>query len=157
LSNAFNNFLSADSLLWTAAAGVFQPLFNGGRIKRNYEAAQARFDQALVQYQRSALNAYREVADALITIQKLAERRAALESGVEAARDATALSRARYDTGLSSYLEVLIADQALFNQELRLAELRGSQLRAVTQLYRALGGGWQVETTPPQPAAQPVK
>ena len=59
------------------------------------------------------------------------------------------LSRARYDTGLSSYLEVLIADQQLFSQEIQLAQVRGSQLRAVTQLYRALGGGWQ----PEQPAA----
>ena len=53
------------------------------------------------------------------------------------------LSRSRYDTGLSSYLEVLIADQQLFSQEIQLAQVRGSQLRAVAQLYRALGGGWQ--------------
>ena len=52
-------------------------------------------------------------------------------------------ARARYDTGLSSYLEVLIADQQLFSQEIELARVRGSQYRAVTQLYRALGGGWQ--------------
>jgi len=51
---------------------------------------------------------------------------------------------------LSSYLEVLIADQQLFTQELLLAQVRGSQLRAVTQLYRALGGGWQ-----PEPPASP--
>ena len=91
------------------------------------------------------MNAYREVADALITIQKLAERRKEIEYGVEALRDAVQLSRARYDTGLSSYLEVLIADQQLFSQEIQLAQIRGSQLRAVTQLYRALGGGWQPE------------
>ena len=98
------------------------------------------------------MNAYREVADALITIQKLAERRTELQSGVDALRDATQLARSRYDTGLSSYLEVLIADQQLFAQEIELARVRGSQYRAVTQLYRALGGGWQPEqTTAPQP------
>jgi len=91
------------------------------------------------------------VADSLVTIQKLAERRTEIETGVEALRDAVQLSRARYDTGLSSYLEVLIADQQLFSQEIQLAQVRGSQLRAVTQLYRALGGGWQ----PEQPAAPP--
>jgi multidrug efflux system outer membrane protein len=148
VSSSLTDFMTGDSLVWSFGAGLFQPIFNGGRIKQNYEAAVARYDQALAQYQRSALNGYREVADALITIQKLAERRTEIESGVEALRDAQQLSRARYDTGLSSYLEVLIADQQLFTQELQLAQVRGSQLRAVTQLYRALGGGWQPETLP---------
>jgi len=154
VSSSLSDFMTGDSLVWSFGAGLFQPIFNGGRIKQNYEAAKARYDQALGQYQRSALNAYREVADSLITIQKLAERRVELESGVEALRDAVQLSRARYDTGLSSYLEVLIADQQLFSQELQLAQVRGSQLRAVTQLYRALGGGWQPEPlTAPPPGA----
>ena len=155
VSSSLSDFLTADSVVWSFGAGLFQPIFNGGRIKRNYEATVARYDQALAQYQRSALNAYREVADALVTIQKLAERRAELTPGVEALRDATQLARSRYDAGLSSYLEVLIADQALFNQELVLAQVRGSQLRAVTQLYRALGGGWQPETQPaPAPGTE---
>ncbi|MFO7692541.1 MAG: efflux transporter outer membrane subunit [Vicinamibacterales bacterium] len=145
VSSSLSDFMTGDSAVWSFGAGLFQPIFNGGRIKRNYEAAKARYDQALAQYQRSALNAYREVADALVTIQKLAERRQEIEYGVEALRDAVQLSRARYDTGLSSYLEVLIADQQLFSQEIQLAQIRGSQLRAVTQLYRALGGGWQPE------------
>ena len=91
-----------------------------------------------------------------MTIQKLAERRTEIEGGVEALRDATQLSRERYDTGLSSYLEVLIADQQLFSQEILLAQVKGSQHRAVAQLYRALGGGWQPEQ-PAQPAAGPIK
>ena len=152
VSSSLSDFMTGDSAVWSFGAGLFQPIFNGGRIRQNYEAAKARYDQALAQYQRSALNAYREVADALITIQKLAERRKEVEYGVEALRDATQLSRSRYDTGLSTYLEVLIADQQLFAQEIQLAQIRGSQLRAVTQLYRALGGGWQ----PEQPAALPA-
>jgi len=138
-------------MVWSLAAGIFQPLYNGGRIKQNYEAAKARFDQAIAQYQKAALNSYREVADSLVTIEKLAQRRTEVESGVEALRDAVQLSRSRYDTGLSTYLEVLIADQSLFQQELQLAQTRGEQLRAVAQLYRSLGGGWQ----PEQPATPP--
>jgi multidrug efflux system outer membrane protein len=154
VSSSLSDFMTGDSIVWSIGAGLFQPIFNGGRIKRNYEAAQARYDQALAQYQRSALNAYREVADALITIQKLAERRTELQLGVEALRDATQLARSRYDAGLSSYLEVLSADQQLFAQEIELARVRGSQYRAVTQLYRALGGGWQPEqVTASQPGA----
>jgi len=157
LSSSLADFMRPDAIVWSFSAGLLQPIFNGGRIRNNYEAAKAKYDQALAQYQRSALNAYREVADSLITIQKLAERRTEIASGVEALRDAVQLSRARYDTGLSSYLEVLIADQQLFSQELQLAQVRGSQLRAVTQLYRALGGGWQPEPPTSAPPPGPVK
>jgi multidrug efflux system outer membrane protein len=71
----------------------------------------------------------------------------------QALRDASELSRLRYEQGLSSYLEVLIADQQLFQLELQLARTRGALLRVIAQLYRALGGGWQPEppTAPPPP------
>lgn len=167
ISGDLGDFLKGDSIIWSVGAGLFQPLFNAGRIKRNFEAAQARFDQAVVIYQQSALNAYREVADALITAQKLAEIRVQQEEGVVALRDAGELSRLRYDQGLSTYLEVLYADQELFRQELQLARTRGAQMRVIAQLYRALGGGWQAESTaaapttpggatPPPPPAPPA-
>jgi multidrug efflux system outer membrane protein len=155
VSSGFTNFLTPESMIWSLAAGLFQPLYNGGRIKQNYEASQARFEQALAQYQRAALNGYREVADALVSIEKFGAQRTEFEIGVEALRDAVQLSRSRYETGLSSYLEVLIADQQLFEQELRLAEARGEQWRALALLYRALGGGWQPE--PPAAAKAPAK
>ncbi len=145
--------------VWNLAAGLFQPIFQAGRIKRNYEAAKARFDQALSGYRKAALNSYREVADSLVTIEKLAAARTEQEKGVEALRDAAALSRSRYDNGLSNYLEVLIADQQLFQQQLVLAQTEGAQFQALAQLYRALGGGWSPEEAPPgekSPAAPPA-
>ena len=91
------------------------------------------------------------MADALVTRQTLADQRRELAIGVEALQDAGRLARARYDNGLSSYIEILIADQELFNQQILLAETRGAELQAFVQLYRALGGGWQPEaTTGPQ-------
>ena len=93
------------------------------------------------------------MANALITVKKLAEARKELESGVTSLRNASALSRSRYDAGLASYLEILNADQQLFDQELQLAQVRGEELRAFVELYRALGGGWQVE---PAPAPSPT-
>jgi outer membrane protein, multidrug efflux system len=158
VSGDLADFLKGDSIIWSFGAGLFQPLFNAGRIRRNLEAAEARFEQAIAIYQRSALNAYREVSDALVTIEKLALIRIEQEDGVAALRDASDLSRLRYETGLSSYLEVLIADQQLFQLELQLASTRGEQLRVIAQLYRALGGGWQTEppsTQPGQPLPPP--
>ncbi|HEX2445436.1 MAG TPA: efflux transporter outer membrane subunit [Vicinamibacterales bacterium] len=155
VSSDLSDLLKGNSVIWSLGAGLFQPLFNAGRIRRNYEAALARFDQALAQYQQAAINAYREVADALISIQKLAQVRVEQEAGVVALRDASELSRERYDSGLANYLEILIADQQLFQLELQLAQTRGDQLRAFAQLYRALGGGWQQQPTGPAPPQPP--
>ena len=122
---------------------MLQPVFQGWRIFYNYEASKFRFDQAVAEYERAAQNGFREVADALVTVEKLKDVRAELEISVQALANAARLSRLRYDTGLANYLEILIADQQLFDQELLLARTRGAQLNAVVQLYRALGGGWQ--------------
>jgi multidrug efflux system outer membrane protein len=147
VSHDLSSVVKADGAVWSLGAGVFQPIFLGGRIKRNYEAAKARFDQAIAQYQKAALSGYREVADSLVTIEKLRSVRTEQETGVVALRDASKLARSRYDTGLSNYLEILIADQALFQQELQVARTRGAEFVALAQLYRALGGGWQPEAT----------
>jgi outer membrane protein, multidrug efflux system len=164
LSKDVSDLTKSDATIWSVGAGLFQPIFQGGRIKRNYEASKAAFDAAMAAYQKAALNAYREVADSLIAIQKQGQARLELEQGVEALRDATKLARSRYDTGLANYLEILTADQQLFDQELLLAQTRGSELVAFVQFYRALGGGWQTEqqqgaspaqTEDQKPAAQP--
>ena len=138
-----SNLADRSAAIWSVAGGVLQPVFQGWRIFWNYEATKFRFDQAVAEYQRAAQNGFREVADALVTIEKLKEVRVEQEAGVSALRDSARLSRLRYDTGLANYLEILIADQQLFNQELLLARTRGEQLNGVVQLYRSLGGGWQ--------------
>jgi multidrug efflux system outer membrane protein len=146
VSGDLTAFLGGTGGVWSVGAGLFQPIFQAGRIRRNLEAAQARFDAALAEYQKAALNSYREVANSLVTIQKLAEQRGHREIGVTALQDASDLSRERYESGLASYIEILTADQQLFEQQLLLAQTRGAELRARADLYRALGGGWQ-----PQP------
>jgi multidrug efflux system outer membrane protein len=145
ISGDFDKLLKADSNVWQASPGLFAPIFQGGRIRRNHDAAKARFEQALAQYQKAALNSYREVANAIVSVKKLGEARLELEDGVEALQNAARLSRSRYDAGLASYLEILNADQQLFDQEIQLAQVRGEEMRAFVELYRALGGGWQAE------------
>ena len=162
-SHELSDLGTADARVWSVAAGLFQPIFQGGRVRRNYDAAKARYEEALAVYQKSAVNAFREVADALVTIEKLDGVRIEREAGVEALQDAAALARRRYNAGLSNYLEVLIADQYLFDAEILLARTRGAQFDTLVELYRTLGGGWAPEvegtpdTTPPDatPAAEP--
>jgi multidrug efflux system outer membrane protein len=145
LSADFSDLLDNDSGVREVSPSLFAPLFQGGRLRRNYEAEMARYEQAFANYRGVALIAYREVSDALVSLQKASEARMELESGVAALEDAVTLARARYEQGLSNYLEVLNADQQLLDQRLSLAATRGEEQRAVVELYRALGGGWNSE------------
>lgn len=141
-SHELSNIIDKRAAIWSVAGGVAQPVFQGWRIFYNYEATKARFEDALAQYEKAAQNGFREVADALVSVEKLRELREELERSVQALSNAAQLSRLRYETGLANYLEILVADQQLFDQELALARARGAQLTSVVQLYRALGGGW---------------
>jgi multidrug efflux system outer membrane protein len=143
ISGSLFTLLGGSGAAWQAAPSLLQPLFTGGRLRGNLEAARASYDEAVAQYQRAALNAYRETADALVTIQKLSEVSAQQETGVVALQEASTLSRARYNNGLASYIEILTADQDLFEQQRLLVQTDGDELRARAELYRALGGGWQ--------------
>jgi multidrug efflux system outer membrane protein len=143
VSGDLTRFLGGEGAVWSVGAGLLQPVFQAGRLRRNLEATQAAFDQAVGAYRRAALNGYREVANSLVTIQKLGEIRIEREAGVTALQDASDLARSRYESGLASYLEILTADQDLFQQQLLLAQTRGAELRARAELYRSLGGGWQ--------------
>jgi len=136
-------FLGGDGAVWSLGSGLFQPIFQSGRLKQNLAMMRARYDEALAIYRKAALNGYREVANTLVTIQKLAEVRVQRQVGVTALVDASDLARSRYDSGLASYIEILTADQDLFQQQLLLAQVRGAELRARAELYRTLGGGWQ--------------
>jgi multidrug efflux system outer membrane protein len=142
-SHDLSNIADKRAQIWSVAGGFLQPLFQGWRLFWNYEGTKARFDQALAQYEKAAQNGFREVADALVAIEKLKDERAEKEAQVGALDNSSRLSRLRYDAGFSNYLEVLIADQQLFDAEIELARTRGLELIGVVQLYRALGGGWQ--------------
>jgi len=83
------------------------------------------------------------VADSLVAIQKLAVARTERQVGVDVLKDAADLARARYESGLASYIEILTADEQLFQQQLLVAQTLGAEMRARAGLYRALGGGWQ--------------
>jgi multidrug efflux system outer membrane protein len=139
----FSDLGSGDAAIWSAGSSVLQPLFRGGAIRFNYEAAKARFEQSLLQYQKTVQNSFRETADAIVTIEKTRAVRVEIEKSVVVLQDAASLSRERYKGGLSSYLDILLADQKLFDAELQLAEIRGTEFISIANLYRVLGGGWQ--------------
>jgi len=122
---------------------VSLPIFNMGRIGASVDSADARAQEALVRYQQTITQAFREVSDALVEHRKRGEFRVQQELLVESLRDAARLADIRYRGGVSSYLEVLDTERQLFDAELNLAAAQRDELLAVVRLYRALGGGWQ--------------
>jgi multidrug efflux system outer membrane protein len=138
---------SGTALVYNVAAGLTGPLFQGGRILENYRAHQAIWEQAKNQYLQAVLTAFQEVSSALSTLAKLAEAETGQDRAVKGLEEAVGHATDRYLYGLSSYFEVLDAQQRLYPAQHTLAEIRRNRLLAYVQLYKALGGGWNLTDT----------
>jgi multidrug efflux system outer membrane protein len=153
LSFSGNAGLQAGTLdtLFTSGAFTFglnllvnwlAPILNGAAYAHRYRGQQAGWRSTVANYRRTVLNALVEVANALIAIKTYRDERAQLELEVRAQTERLRLAKVRFRNGVASYLDVVQAEQNLFPVELTLAQTIGAQFVAVTQLYRALGGGW---------------
>lgn len=120
------------------------PILTAGRLRANV-ATEAQQQQALLAYKKTLQQAFREVSDALIAMRKNRGIREDREKRFLAAKAQTELAKARYFRGVTSYLDVLVAEQPRFSSELTLVQAQGDEQLAVVALYRALGGGWQTE------------
>jgi multidrug efflux system outer membrane protein len=141
-SDDLDDFISSDNKVWGISADLLGPIFDAGRNRSRVEAERARTEQLLNAYQLTVLQAFQEVEDSLISIQTYRREAEAREAQVTAAQSAASLSRARYDGGVTSYLEVLESERSLFRTELLASSTRREQIVAIVTLYKALGGGW---------------
>lgn len=141
-SDDLGDFLSSDNKIWSVNANLLGPIFDAGRSRSRVEAERARTEQLISAYELTVIQAFQEVDDALIEIETYRDEAMARESQVLAARSATTLSRARYDGGVTSYLEVLESERSLFRAELLASSIRRLHLVSIVSLYKALGGGW---------------
>ena len=144
-SSDLSNLIDSDASIWNLGANLFQPLFTGGKNKQRVEIEKARAEQLLKQYELTVLQSFREVEDALVAIRTYRDESAAREMQTRAATNAAMLSRARYNGGVTSFLEVLDSERSLFQAELATSEVRRARLESIVALYKALGGGWLPE------------
>jgi multidrug efflux system outer membrane protein len=144
VSPELSGITSRKAGLWSFGAGATGPLFQGGGLRGQYDQAKAAWEEARLRYQQAALNAFGDVASALVARQRLSEERERQERAVGAYKEAVKLSSQRYTAGRASYFEVLEAQQQLFPAEVSLAQTRRDEFTAVVRLYMALGGGWKV-------------
>jgi outer membrane protein, multidrug efflux system len=142
-SNQLSSLFTGPSRAWTFVPQVTQPIFTAGRLKSNVRFARAGQEAALVAYEQTIQNAFREVSDALVQYRKVREIRIQQELLVATLRDRSRLAYLRYEGGVDTLLNALDADRELFNAELNLTQTKRDELVSVVQLYKALGGGWQ--------------
>ena len=125
------------------------PLFNGGATYYNVQKTKAATREAILTYENIALNAFREVNDALASLQATRQRITHLEKQTAALKEAMEKTRQAYESGTVSFLPVLDADRNLFNAQLLLLDTRSQELDTTVKLYKALGGGWSTASLEP--------
>ncbi len=146
---------SGAATIWSIAAGLTGPIFQGGRILGNYRASIAVWEQVKLQYEQAVITAFQEVSTSLVALDKLDRAEAEQTRSVRALEKAVQFATDRYLYGLASYYEVLEAQQQLFPAQNTQAQIRADRLLAYVRLYKALGGGWQTDAPKPTPAATP--
>ena len=142
-SNQLSSLFAGPSGAWSFIPQITQPIFTGGRLKSNVKFARAQQELAVIEYQRTIQNAFREVSDALVQYRKVKEIRVQQELLVTTLQDRSRLAYLRYEGGVDTLLNALDADRELFEAELNLTQTKRDELVSVVQLYKALGGGWQ--------------
>ncbi|MHC5065704.1 MAG: efflux transporter outer membrane subunit [Planctomycetota bacterium] len=153
-SEDLDDLLTNRAKFWSVGGQFTGPLFEFGRNIRRIEVEEAITEQAVLEYERSVLQAFREVEDALASVRTYRQEYASRAKQVTAAREAARLARALYDEEFTSYLEVLDTERSLLDAELQQSTALRESLQAIVRLYKALGGGWIPAPEPVQPEEQ---
>lgn len=133
----------APSLLWALGGGLTQAVFDGGRIRAAQEQARAGHDLATANYRQVVLRAFQEVEDGLSSLNALHAAVNQAEAATRSAQRVLDIAQSRYAGGLSTYLDVVTAQQNVLNNQRLGSQLRGQQQQATAYLVKALGGGWE--------------
>jgi NodT family efflux transporter outer membrane factor (OMF) lipoprotein len=137
------NLFQAPARFFDVAPSLSLPIFDGGRRRANLAEQDARYDEAVAQYNQTLVGAVNQVADDLSALRSLGEQIAAQQNALDAANDAWQLSQQRYQAGIGNYLEALSVRQQLLSAEQAMASLQAQQVDLSVQLIQALGGGFR--------------
>ncbi len=142
-SPELSQFTGSAGNLWDLGGTLSGPIFQGGKLRAQYRGAKAQFNEAKAAYQQTILTSFQEVANALITRQKLAEQFTYQGQAVVALESSVFLATQRYLNGKSSYYEVLQSQQELYPTQRAQVQTQVEEMITIVQLYKALGGGWE--------------
>jgi multidrug efflux system outer membrane protein len=144
-SSPLSEISSGQATVWSVAGAVAGPIYQGGALRAQKRQAVAFWEQSKLQYEQTAQIAFQDVSNALVSRQKYVGVRDGQAEAVRAYQESVKVSLQRYLAGKASYFEVLDAQQQLFPAENALALTELSQRTVIVQLYKALGGGWNLK------------
>ena len=151
-SAEFANWFSGNSWNYSIGPSITLPIFLGGTNVARLDQAESRYQQMLESYQQTILQAFREVADLLVSLQSRAEQLARQREQLTAARTAVTLATIRYRKGLVNYLDVLDAQRGALTAETQVVLTERARLTDMVSLFKALGGGWTQPTSATSPS-----
>jgi outer membrane protein, multidrug efflux system len=152
-SAALKSLFGPGAWFYTAAAGLTQPIFDGGLLLGQFELQRGMQAQFLQAYRKAVLSAFSNVEQALIALEQVTAQVRIQENVVKASRRAFTLSEQQMNSGTVNMVTLLQVEQTLFTAEDQLAQDQLARLQAVVGLFQALGGGWP-PTAPPHAASQ---
>jgi len=128
--------------MWNLGAGIFQPLFQGGTLRAQRDAAKAAYEQAAANYEGTVVNAFQEVANALKALEASANTLASAASAEKNAGVNLNLVTQQYKLGSTNYLAVLSSQTQYQQAKINLIQAQADRYTSTAALYAAIGGGW---------------
>jgi NodT family efflux transporter outer membrane factor (OMF) lipoprotein len=147
-SRSLLSWLSGLSTFWSAGPAITATLFDGGRRRAISAQARAGYDETVASYQETILRSLQEVEDSLATLRVLREEADIQAAAVAAAERSLTLATNRYRGGVTSYLEVITAQNAALSNQRAAVSILSRRLAASVLLIKALGGGWNIKSLP---------
>ena len=142
------NWIQGPSELWSIGASAVETIFDAGRRKAVADEARANYRSTVASYRLSVLNGFQEVEDNLAALRVLSAESGSAANAVGSAKNSVDLSTNRYKGGVTTYLEVLTAQQALLADQRTAEDVTTRRFVASVQLVSALGGGWSTAKLP---------
>jgi multidrug efflux system outer membrane protein len=142
-TSVLKNLVRPESTFFNLAAGLLQPVLEGGRIQGNFDFQKGRQDELLQLYRKAIVNGFADVERALIAVQQTTRRERLQRNVVTSSRRAFEIAETRLREGTVDLITVLTTQTTLFQAQDALALAQLDRLTAVVSLFQALGGGWQ--------------
>ncbi len=144
-------WIQGPASLWSVGASAVETIFDAGRRRAVTDEARANYGASVANYRLTVLNGFQEVEDNLAALRILADEQRSSAAAVASAVNSTNLSTARYKGGVTTYLEVLTAQQAQLTDQRTDEDIVTRRFVAAVQLVSALGGGWNTSKLPAHP------
>jgi NodT family efflux transporter outer membrane factor (OMF) lipoprotein len=150
-SNAITTLFQGPSAIWSIGASAAVTVFDVGRRRALSDEAKAGYDSTVAAYRQTVLDAFQQVEDDLAALRILEQEAGIQEEAVQAARRSLSLSVTRYEGGVTSYLEVITAQNAALSDEVTAVNILGRRMASAVLLIQAVGGGWDRSSLPQRP------